>query len=453
MLRKSFRLTICVILLILTACQSQPALTPAPSSRPPLSTVQPSDMPKLPTATAIPFTPTATIVPATATPLPATPTTVLPTATSVPTKIINLTKDQIETLDLGAVDSDFQALAYSFTDGKFGYFLVKPNQPELGVKGYDSGKVARVDLQAFSTRKVTVIDLAKSDPMLKDFSGGFVVGQYAYFVPTANGLVARVDLQNFTSSGVTTLNLAAVDPSLIAFEGGFSDGHFAYFNPLIDASGAASGKVVRVDLQNFNSSGVKVFDLTKVNEGLAGFGSGFTDGHYAYFMSLSKTYGGDVRVDLQDFTPNGVKLLDLAKIDPREVGTVICFTDGHYVYSMPWEYIMVTREDLNNYTPNGVTILDLGRSTSGVTGAWGGMIDGSFGYFNLQDLNYGPTSKVARVNLQNFTADGVTILNFETADSRLSYLIDGFTNGQYLYFESAESGLIVRIKPDAIPTA
>ncbi len=236
----------------------------------------------------------------------------------------------------------------------------------------------------------------------------------------------------------------------MGFEGGFSDGHFAYLNPLIDANGAGSGKVVRVDLQNFTSSGVKVLDLTNVDEG-DGFGCGFTDGRYAYFMSISKTYGGYFRVDLQDFTPNSVKLLDLSKIDSREVGTVICFTDGHYVYSMPWEFPIVTREDLSNFTPTGVTIIDLGKSTSGVTGAWGGMIDGSFGYFNIQDSNYSPTSKVARVDLQNFTAEGATILNFETADNRLSYLNDGFTNGQYLYFESAESGLVVRIKPDSIP--
>jgi hypothetical protein len=107
-------------------------------------------------ATPVPATATvppaaATPIPATLTSLPATPTTVLSTTTSlppavtqVPAKIIDLTKNQIEKLDLEAVDSDFQGLRYSFTDGKYGYFLVKPIT--ASESGYDSGKVARVDL-------------------------------------------------------------------------------------------------------------------------------------------------------------------------------------------------------------------------------------------------------------------------------------------------------------------
>jgi hypothetical protein len=307
---------------------------------------------------------------------------------------------------------------------------------------------------------VVILDLATSDPGLKEFRGGFIVGQYAFFVPNKNGIVGRVDLKDFTTSGVTSVNLAAIDSSLVDsdYSAGFSDGRYAYFVPDTNGSGLF-GKVARVDLQNFTPGGVKVLDLAQMEAGLVGVGCGFTDGHFAYFMPLfGKTgvAGKEVRVDLQNFTLSGVTLLDLAKVDSRLLADGICFTDGHDGYSMPTDFPIVTRVDLSNFTLNGVTTLDLRGTMSNVDGSYGGFLDGHYAYFNLLQIVSGgplPTGKVARVDLQNFTPGGVTILNFEKADPGLGYLMDGFTDGQYLYFESVVSGLVMRIKSASIPPA
>ncbi len=190
--------------------------------------------------------------------------------------------------------------------------------PYLNTSG-SSGKLARVDLQNFTTGGVTVLDLAAVDSDLKGFYGGFTDGRYGYFVPNYNGIysgkVARVDLQNFATGGVTVLDLAAVDSGLKGFEGGFTDGRYGYFVPCFN--GTYSGKVARVDLQNFTTGGVTVLDLAAVDSDLKGFAGGFTDGRYGYFVPYNNgSYSGKVaRVDLQNFTTGGVTLLDLAAVD------------------------------------------------------------------------------------------------------------------------------------------
>jgi len=59
-------------------------------------------------------------------------------------------------------------------------------------------------------------------------------------------------LQNFSTSGVTFLNLSAVDVDFKRLGGGFTDGRYAYFAP---SNNGTSGKLARVDLQNFTATG------------------------------------------------------------------------------------------------------------------------------------------------------------------------------------------------------
>ena len=94
------------------------------------------------------------------------------------------------------------------------------------------------------------VDMAAVDSGLKGFQGGFTDGRYGYFVPYSNGSysgkVARVDLQNFTAGGVSWLDLAAVDSGLKGFWGGFTDGRYGYFVPF--NNGSYSGQVARIPL-------------------------------------------------------------------------------------------------------------------------------------------------------------------------------------------------------------
>lgn len=153
---------------------------------------------------------------------------------------------QAQSLDMGAVDIGLKGFSGGFTDGRYGYFV--PNNNAFGI----SGNVSRLDLQNLAPSGVTSLDLAASDRFLKGFEGGFTDGRYGYFVPNftgsvLSGKVARVDLQNFTASGVTALDLAAVDSSLNGFSGAFSDGRYGYLAPYANTSGL-SGKVARIQL-------------------------------------------------------------------------------------------------------------------------------------------------------------------------------------------------------------
>ncbi len=239
-----------------------------------------------------------------------------------------------QTLDLASADAGLTGFYGGFTDGRYGYFV-----PRSNVSG-NSGKVARVDLQNFTSGGVTSLDLASVDAGLRGFQGGFTDGRYGYFVPFLNesysGKVARVDLQNFTTGGVTSLDLASVDPGLKGFTGGFTDGHYGYFAPYNNGSGP-SGKVARVDLQNFTSGGVTSLDLASVDAGLMGFNGGFTDGRYGYFVpnTNSGSSGKVARADLQNFTPSGVSWLDMASTDAGLTGFLGGFTDGRYGYFVP----------------------------------------------------------------------------------------------------------------------
>ncbi|HSQ26594.1 MAG TPA: hypothetical protein VLM80_05670, partial [Anaerolineales bacterium] len=64
------------------------------------------------------------------------------------------------------------------------------------------------------------------------------------------GKVARVDLQNFSPQGVSWINISAYDPTLRGFWGGFSDGRFGYLVPFYynDDGLVWHGKVARIPL-------------------------------------------------------------------------------------------------------------------------------------------------------------------------------------------------------------
>jgi hypothetical protein len=339
---------------------------------------------------------------------------------------------QVQSLDLMAVDSDLRGFAGGFSDGRYGYFV--PN-----FQG-NFGKVARVDLQNFAAGGVTELDLTTVDGDLKGFAGGFSDGRYGYFVPNHNGSyfgkVARVDLQNFVSGGVTVLDLTTVDSDLKGFHGGFTDGRYGYFVPYAIAIGNYSGKVARVDLQNFVSGGVTVLDLTTVDRSLKGFWGGFTDGRYGYFVP--DYYGKVARVDLQNFAAGGVTALDLATVDSALKGFFGGFSDGRYGYFVPYSYGKVARVDLQNFTAGGVTALDLTAVDSGLKGFIGGFTDGRYGYF-VGNNSYS-AGKVARVDLQNFAAGGVTALDLATVDSALKGFFGGFSDGRYGYFVPYRNG-------------
>ena len=293
------------------------------------------------------------------------------------------------------------------------------------------------------------LDLASVDSGLKGFVGGFSDGRYAYFVPNNNGSlsgkVARLDQNNYTNSGVTVLDLTTVDSDLKGFYGGFTDGVFGIFVP------NNNGKAVQVGLWNFSTSGVAVLNLAAVDAGLKGFRGGFTDGITTTSCRMLTTADPLARwrgVNLA-FNSGGVTVLDLAAVNSNLTGFNGGFTDGRYGYFVPYYHGyyhgVVARVDLVNFTPSGVTWLNLGDVDGDLAGFTSGFTDGRYAYFVPYRNNRDLSGKVARVDLANFTTSGVTVLDLGAISNGMRGFAGGFTDGRYGYFVPYSGNILARV--------
>lgn len=354
---------------------------------------------------------------------------------------------QPQVVDMTEVYSVLKGYVGGFTDGRYGYLVPFNN----GSNHF--GVVARLDLNNFTSSGITYLDLSTVNSGLKGFHGGFTDGRYGYFVPYYNGvqmsgLVARLDLQDFSTSGISVLDLSSL--GLRSYYGGFTDGRYGYLVPVDDKNGEINpGILVRIDLQNFSSSGVTTLNLTDVDSRLDSFISGFTDGRYAYLAPLD---GLVTRVDLQNFTTDGVEILDLTQINSALLDYVGGFTDGRYAYLVPywvtWHGNLV-RIDLQNFSPTGVTVLNLGAIESELVAFSGGFTDGKYAY-----LVPSMTGKVARVDLQNFSPQGVSWINISAYDATLRGFWGGFSDGRFGYlvpYYYNDNGLVWHGKVPRIP--
>ncbi|MDD1713437.1 MAG: hypothetical protein LUQ69_09765 [Methanoregulaceae archaeon] len=294
------------------------------------------------------------------------------------------------------------------------------------------------------------LNLASVDSGLKGFTGGFSDGRYSYFVPNNNGSlsgkIARLDQNNYTTSGVTVLDLTTVDSELKGFYGGFTDGLFGVFVPNYN------GKAVQVNLTNFSTGGVTVLDLAAIDSGLKGFRGGFTDGIFYYFVPSVNDSGASgkvARVSYLVFSAEGTTILDLATVNSYLTGFNGGFTDGRYAYFVPYYrgyyHGVVARVDLANFSASGVTWLNLGDVDSDLAGFSGGFTDGRYGYFIPYRNNSDYSGKLARVDLANFTTSGVTVLNLAAVSSSLKGFGGGFTDGHYGYFVPFYGGAMARV--------
>jgi hypothetical protein len=146
--------------------------------------------------------------------------------------------------------------------------------------------VARVDLRDFSS--VAYLNLAEVDDDLRGFIRGFAYKQYVILSPSRSrfyspgtkaqsGKVVRLDTEQFSTRGVSVLDLATAfrsqvpnlpDDSLRGFSGGFVSGKYGFFVPFFDGA-TFSGKVCRINLEKFDE--VQVLDLALLDDELAGF--------------------------------------------------------------------------------------------------------------------------------------------------------------------------------------
>ena len=347
-------------------------------------------------------------------------------------------------VDLGAVNSAFKGFRGGFTDGRYAYCV--PNNNGTGLHG----NLVRVDIQNFTTSGITTVDVASVNPNYKGFQGGFTDGRYGYLVPEYNGAFhgncVRVDLQNFTTSSVTNVNVAAVNDAFKGFGGGFTDGRYGYYVP--NNNGSFHGNFVRIDLQNFTPSGVMSIDVNLVNPALKGFVGGFINGNYAYLVPhYNGAYHGNfVRIDLQNFTTSGVTSINLETINVAYKGFYFGFTDGRYGYLVP-HYNgayngILARVDLQNFTSSGVTSIDVAAVNGGYKGFTDGFTDGRYAYLVPWVIVSGTYhGNFVRVDLQNFTTLSVTNVDLATVNTSYKGFQGGFTDGRYAYLVPYSNGV------------
>ncbi|GMF09218.1 unnamed protein product [Phytophthora lilii] len=286
-------------------------------------------------------------------------------------RIDNFATGSVEVLDLAAIDSRYVGFSNSITctltlhtlfnnycraltvllpDGKYAY-LVPFRRPLVGdeltlnLREFpvsNSGLVVRIDLDTF--RIAGSLDLANTHPDLCGFSGA-VTGTQQHLdeepaseeVNPYSGLIARIDLRDFTS--VQYLDLTVVNDGLRGFIKGFSYRQYVFLVPhraqyFNSKRPTQSGKVARIDTNNFTPTGVTYLDLTTAlrsqvpdfaDSDLRGFNGGFVSGKYGFFVPYfnGATFSGKVcRINLDKF--DEVQTLDLTQLDNRLRG----FADG-----------------------------------------------------------------------------------------------------------------------------
>lgn len=152
-----------------------------------------------------------------------------------------------------------------------------------------SGLIARVDLRDFTS--VQYMNLTQVDAELRGFMRGFAYRQYVFLVPHRSGeytpgrrgfsgKVARIDTNDFSLTGVSYLDLPTTlrsqvpsleDNDLRGFKGGVASGKFGHFVPYFNGVDF-SGKLCRINLDTFNE--VELVDLTMQDAALAGYSGG-----------------------------------------------------------------------------------------------------------------------------------------------------------------------------------
>lgn len=172
--------------------------------------------------------------------------------------------------------------------------------------------------------------------------------------------------------------------------------------------------------------------LTDIDPTLTRGESLFSDGLNIYLMC--HTNSKLVRLN----TSLGITgILDLSLFGGTFTGG---FTDGRYGYLLPHGTIVgftkILRIDLQNFTLSGVTVLDPGPldTTNLIFGANGGFTDGQYGYATYSDLT-GNSYSIVRFSTLNFTTSGCTILTLATTTSPMKVGSSAqLTDGTYGYF-------------------
>lgn len=181
---------------------------------------------------------------------------------------------QVSVVNLTTVHPDFQGFASGFTGFASTAFVNEtytepaPDDPNYTVLKW------RLVFEAQYSPHAKHVGFGSPKRVLQD-------AEYLYLAPYFNGnsylgTVVRILTLTFASTPfIEQLNLTTIDPALHGFASSFTDGTFAYFVPRENERGLF-GKMVRVRVDTFNATGVRVLDLAAIDPRFVGFSSAFT---------------------------------------------------------------------------------------------------------------------------------------------------------------------------------
>lgn len=316
-----------------------------------------------------------------------------------------------EYIDLTLTDSRLEGFHGCCYDGNHVYLA--PYANSVGA----SGVVARINVNDFST--IELLDLSLTDVELKGFTGCFVDGANVYFVPDYNigfGFgykLARVKTRDFST--VDVLDLSLTDALLNSFTGGAIHKGYAYLFPW---KGGIGTYLPKIDLKTFTVE--SYLDLTSY---AGGYASGFIHGKYLYLAT--KTSSSTIaKIDLDDFTT--VEIIGLYSIDPNLNIIKGCCTDGIYGY-FATHLGHVARINLTTFT--FVDSINLAAIDADLIHFSGSVTDGRYVYLLPSYIR----TKVAKIDMQDFTASGVDIVDFADTESGLDGFAGGCMTEKHLY--------------------
>jgi hypothetical protein len=104
------------------------------------------------------------------------------------------------------------------------------------------------------------------------------------------------------------------------------------------------------------------------------------------------------------------------------------------------------RVELQDFTGSGISVLNLTSANPALNSFASAFTDGRYGYFVPYNNDF-----MARVDLQNFDPEGVTWLNLTAIDGTQKNFLGSFTDGRYAYLvpfaaNGVYSGVAARIQ-------
>jgi len=379
----------------------------------------------------------------------------------------------VQYIDLTQENTYLRGFHGGFADSNFEYMYLVPGWHGIGSSAEQHGisyyerrasHAVRVSLTDFSSSGVSYFDLRDTAVNLVYFTGGFVSGAHAYYIPNTHGVLTRVRTADFSSSGVETLDLASINAAYEEFCGGFVAGGHAWLYQCYENVVGGAAWILRLTLSDFSSSGVQACDVAgSVNANLKGWAGGFSDGTYAYFIATNRAPGTEsgyiTRISLSDFNTDGtgVSFWNLEAVNTDMVGFRSGFHDGTFAYLTGYYHggyaDHVVRFPLAEFAnPSAVvTLIHLNDALDGgaqFKGLNGGFFDGSAVYIAPHAPDAGQGTRVARIPVSDFSASSVSILNLADTSSALNGFHNAFYARGYGYFvprTSPPHGNLVRI--------